>query len=84
MIKFLKIIRQIKLDFNVCLFITGIENLFNISDLQNLVYILRSASLYMPPYLRFVFTAEKRESRATSLEMTMRMLATRRVIDVVD
>jgi hypothetical protein len=32
-IKFCKILSQIKLEFNVCVTITGIENLFNINDL---------------------------------------------------
>ena len=65
-IKFCKIIRHLKLDFNVAVFITGIENLFEQSNLQNFIYILRSASVVMPPFLRFIVTAEKRESKDAS------------------
>lgn len=33
LVKFCQVIKQVKLDFNICLFITGIENAFEISDL---------------------------------------------------
>lgn len=33
LVKFCKIIKQVKLDFNICLFITGIENAFDMTDL---------------------------------------------------
>ena len=33
LVKFFKILQQVKLDFNICVFITGIENVFDINDL---------------------------------------------------
>ena len=77
LVKFCKILKQVKLDFNICVFITGIENVFDISDLQNIVYVIRSLtcnSLYMPPYLRFVVTAEKRESKSANFELLIKLL----------
>lgn len=51
--------------------------MFDISDLQNIVYVIRSLtcnSLYMPPYLRFVVTAEKRESKSANFELLIKLL----------
>ena len=76
-----------KLDFNICIFITGIENVFEMSDLQNIVYIIRSLtcnSLYFPAYLRFVLTAEKRESKAADFDLLIRMLQTKKIFEVHD
>ena len=56
--KFCKILSQVKLDFNVCVVLTGVENLFDVNDLQCFVYILRSAMVWCPPYLKFLLTAE--------------------------
>ena len=83
-IKFCKVIKQIKLDFNIAVFITGIENLWEQSNLQNLIYILRSASLVMPPFLRFVLTAEKRESKDENLQKVLKILQTSKIYDVLD
>lgn len=84
LVKFFKILSQIKLDFNVGIFITGIENLFQLGDLKNFIYILRAASIYMPPYIRFVLTFEKRESKSTHLDHIIRLLATKTIFDVSD
>jgi len=65
-------------------FITGAENLYDAHDLQNMIYLLRSASIYMPPYLKFVLTAEKRESKADCFDRTIRILATTKVFDIQD
>ena len=75
-IKFCKILRQIKLDFNIAVFVTGIENLYEQSNLQNFIYILRSASIVMPPFLRFVLTAEKRESKDEDFQKILKILQT--------
>ena len=80
-------LQQVKLDFNICVFITGIENIFEKSDLENLVYVIRSLtcnSLYMPPYLRFVLTAEKRDSKGESFELLVKLLQTKRIFEVND
>ena len=52
----------------MCIFLTGLENAFDMNDLSNIVYVLRSLScsaLNLPPFLRFVMTMEKRASKAT-------------------
>ena len=61
--------------------------MFDISDLQNIVYVIRSLtcnSLYMPPYLRFVVTAEKRESKSANFELLIKLLQTRKICEVND
>jgi len=63
-VKFCKVLKELKLDFNVGIFITGIENLFTLNRLDNFIYILRSASIYMPNFLKIVLTIEKRDSKA--------------------
>lgn len=62
-VKFCKILKEIRLDYNIGVFITGIENLFSMNRLDNFIYILRSASLYFPNFLKIVLTMEKRESK---------------------
>ena len=51
LIKFFKILKEIKLDFNVGVLITGIENLYRKEDMTKMdsfIYILRTCSLYFP------------------------------------
>lgn len=87
LVKFFKILQQVKLDFNICVFITGIENVFNMSDLHNIVYVIRSLtcnSLYMPHYMRFVLTAERREGKSKNFDLLVRLLQTKKVVDVHD
>ncbi len=33
LVKFLKVLKELKLDFNICVFVTGIENTFELSNL---------------------------------------------------
>ena len=57
MVKFCKILKEVKLDYNVGIFITGIENLYRAEDITKLdsfVYILRTCSLYFPQFLKIV------------------------------
>ena len=75
-IKFCKIIRNLKLDFNIAVFVTGIENVFEQNNLQNFIYILRSASVVMPPFLRFILTAEKRESKDACFQKILKLIQT--------
>ena len=81
---FCKVIRHLKLDFNIAIFVTGIENIFKQTDLMNFIYLLRSVSLVMPPYMRFVLTMEKRASKTKSFAMIPGLLVTQNVIDIVD
>lgn len=41
-------------------------------------------SLYMPPYLRFVLTAEKRESKSSQFDLLVKLLQTKKVYEVFD
>lgn len=61
-VKFCKVLKEIKLDYNIGVFVTGIENTFNINRIDNFVYILRSASLFLPNFLKLVLTLDKRQS----------------------
>ena len=57
------------------------------TDLQNIVYVIRSLtcnSLYMPPYLRFVLTAEKRDSKASQFDLLVKLLQTKKIYEVFD
>jgi len=49
------------LDFNVVVAITGIEYAFDINDAQNIVYLLRSASVYLNQnsFFKFILTMKK-------------------------
>ena len=57
------------------------------SDLQNIVYVIRSLtcnSLYMPPFLRFVVTAEKRDSKTEEFDLLVKLLQTKKIYEVFD
>lgn len=79
-IEFLKIIGQLSLDYNLVVLLHGIENLYNQNDLENFVYILRAASVHIPHFLKFVFTAERRESNFAKLDKTYKILMTTDVV----
>ena len=57
-VKFCKILLEIKIDFNVVIFVAGIHNLFKENQISNFIYILRSAGLLMPPFLKIILTAD--------------------------
>ena len=63
LVKFCKILKELKLDYNIGVFITGLENMFSINRLENFIYILRTCSIYFPNFLKFVVTLEKRDSK---------------------
>jgi len=83
LVKFCKVLKEIKLDFNVGVFITGAENLFRINRLDNFIYILRSASVHIPSYLRFVLTVDQRED-STNFQKLLSILGTTSVIRIDD
>jgi hypothetical protein len=58
-VKFVKRINEMKLDFNIVVAITGIEFAFKQDDFSNIVYLLRSASVYLHTnsFLKFLVTA---------------------------
>lgn len=75
-VKFCRILCQLKLDFNVGVVVTGVENLFDKNDLQNFIYILRSAMVWCPPFLRFLLTIQPRDSKAYEYEKIIQIMAT--------
>ena len=58
LIKFYKVLKEIKLDYNIGIFITGVENLFDMNRLDNFIYLMRSASLYFPNFIKIVVTLD--------------------------
>lgn len=62
-VKFCKVLKEIKLDFNIGIFITGLENIFEPNKLDNFIYLLRSASIYFPNFLKIIVSCEKRPSK---------------------
>lgn len=64
-VKFVKRINEMRLDFNIAIFITGIEYTMTLDgggdDLQSIVYLLRSASVYLHKnsFLKFILTMKK-------------------------
>lgn len=59
--RFIKRVNELRLDFNVVVAITGIEYAFDMSDTQNFVYLLRSASVYLNQnsFFKFILTMKK-------------------------
>ena len=45
---------------------------------------MRSAMIWCPPYLKFIFTAEKRESKNENFDKALRILASNKLIDIQD
>ena len=64
LVKFCKVLKEIKLDYNICIFVAGIENIFNMNRLDNFIYLLRSASIFLPNFFKIVLTMDKRKSRS--------------------
>lgn len=79
--------REVKLDFNVGVFITGIENLYEKSDvsvLESFVFLLRTCSLYFPNFLKIVLTCEKRASKTSTIDKILEILATKSIYEIKD
>ena len=57
-VKFVKRINELKLDFNIVIAITGLEHAYKQDDFSNIVYLLRSASVYLNTnsFLKFIVT----------------------------
>jgi hypothetical protein len=68
------VLKELKLDFNIGIFITGLENLFHVNRLDNFIYILRSASLYLPNFMKIILTIEKRESKLEKCNKIIKIL----------
>ena len=87
LVKFFKVLSELKLDFNIGIFITGIENLYTKADqnrFESFILLLRSCSLYCPSFLKIVLTMEKRPSKSGVTEKVLQLLATRNVLEIKD
>ena len=87
LVKFFKVLSELKLDFNIGIFITGIENLYTKADqnrFESFILLLRSCSLYFPSFLKIVLTMEKRPSKSGVTEKVLQLLATRNVLEIKD
>lgn len=62
LVKFFKVLKELRLDYNIGIFITGIENIFDQNRIDNLIYLLRSSSLYFPNFIKIILTMEKNPS----------------------
>jgi len=62
-VKFIKRLNELRLDFNIVVAVTEIESAYDDSDLQNFIYLLRSASVYLNQnsFLKFILTLKKCE-----------------------
>jgi hypothetical protein len=55
-IKFIRKLKEIKLDYNIVISIANIERAYDPDIFDNFIYTLRSALPDLPPFLKFVFT----------------------------
>lgn len=88
-VKFCKLLREVKLDYNIGIFITGVENLYSKSELnlaENFVFLLRSCSIFFPSFLKIILTVEKNPlaKNKSKVANIMDLLATKSVIEVKD
>lgn len=70
----MKIIKLVKLDYNLIVFINGIENVYKRNELQNFIFVLRACSQDMPSFLKFVFSVERRKNNFTEIDKTLKLL----------
>ena len=82
LIKFFKVLKELKLDFNVGVFITGVESLFDMNRLDNFVYLLRSASLYFPNFLKIVVTLDNHPRKKQKTAKILQILQSQNVIEI--
>ena len=66
------------------MFITGIENLFDQNKLDNFIYLLRSASIYFPNFMKFVLTLEQRPKKDEKTSKILKILETQCIIKIND
>ena len=76
LVKFFKVLKELKLDFNLGIFITGVETLFDQNRMDNFIYLLRSASVYFPNFIKMVLTLEKRPDNSDHVDKIIKMLQT--------
>lgn len=63
-----------KLDFNLGIFITGVETLFDQNRMDNFLYLLRSSSVYFPNFIKMILTIEKRSDNVDHVAKILRII----------
>ena len=100
LVKFFKVLKEIKLDYNIGLFITGVENLLEYNKLESVIYLLRCCSLYFPNFVKFIITvnrttiphspngagqiASKKKGSEEHFHKILKILATETIVKVND
>jgi len=74
----------VKIDFNIVIFLHGLENVYNQNYLENFVMVLRAASHVIPTYLKFVFSLERRVNNFAKIDKTLKLLMSRTVASIND
>lgn len=83
-IRFCKFLKELKLDYNVGIFITGIHNLWQQNRLDNFIYILRSASLFLPNFIKFVLTIDPNAIKTEKYNKIVKLVQTQSIIELND
>ena len=85
-VKFIKRINELRLDFNIVIVITGLEYAFEQDDLQNFVYLLRSAAVYLNQnsFLKFIFTMKNCPEPSPQAMKHIEKLRSQMLADEVD
>ena len=73
-VKFFKVLKELRLDYNIGIFITGIENIFHSNKIDNFIYLLRSSSLYFPNFIKIILTMEKRPNELDKFTKILKIL----------
>ena len=55
-VKFVKKLRELKLDYNIVIVISQVDIWYNKNNLHNFIFLLRNAVKFIPSYLKFVLT----------------------------
>ena len=67
-----------KIDYNIVVCISNVENAYEINTLNNFLFLLRSCVPYLPPYLKFVFTVQR------DVERICQIMGTKNIYEVKD
>ena len=84
LVKFCKVLKELKLDYNIGVFITGVDCVYNQNRLDNLVYLLRSCSLYFPNFLKVLLTVDNTPTASDYGTKILKLLATKSVVEIDD
>jgi hypothetical protein len=55
-IRFIKKLKELKLDYNIVIFIHQADCAYNRNDMHNFLFLLRQCIPHLPPYLKFILT----------------------------